>query len=69
MVATLKFNERNKKALKTIEFLKLLNIFDIEIITEKKLTGFEESENDKREGRINKYSSVDELFKGVLGNV
>jgi hypothetical protein len=59
---TLDYDENNRIAKKTIDFVLSLGVFK----TGKKYTGIEEAEDDIREGRVYKAKNVDDLFEQIL---
>lgn len=58
----LKYNERNSLAKKTIDYILSLGVFEME----EKSPALDESLQEAKDGKINKYDSVDEFFRLFL---
>lgn len=56
---TLKYNPRNELAVKTLKFILSLGVF-------KKVSEVDQSIREVKQGKINSYKDVDELFEKVL---
>lgn len=57
---TLKFDEKNPIAQKTIEYIISLGVF-------KKVSGLEKALEDVKNGKVKKYKDSEDLFNKVLG--
>lgn len=55
----LKYNERNSLAKKTIDYILSLGVFEME----EKSPNLDESLQEAKDGKINKYDSVDDFFR------
>ena len=58
---TLKYNDKNPKAQKALEFMLSLGVFE----TSESRPALDKSLKEAREGKVHKYDSVDELFKKI----
>lgn len=58
---TLKYDPKNKQAQNLIELIKTISCVKIQ------KSGMEEAMEDIKAGRINSYSSVDDMFISILG--
>ncbi len=56
---TLKYNAKNTKAKKAIEFMLSLGVFT----TDENIPALDRSLKEAREGKVKKYNSVDDFFK------
>lgn len=56
---TLKYNAKNTKAKKAIEFMLSLGVFK----TDENIPALDRSLKEAREGKVKKYNSVDDFFK------
>ena len=57
---TLKFDARNPKAKKTIDYVLSLGVL-------KKVSGLDQALEDEKKGKVKKYKNSEDLFKKVLG--
>ena len=58
---TLKYNSKNPKAQKALEFMLSLGVFE----TATTIPSLDKSLKEAKEGKVNKYNSVDDFFKKV----
>ena len=58
---TLKYNPKNHKAQKAIEFMLSLGVFE----TSTTIPALDKSLKEAREGKVKKYNSVEDFFKKV----
>jgi len=60
-IVTLKYNARNTKAQKALDFMLSLGLFE----TTDKITALDKSLKEAKEGKLNKYNSVDDFFNKI----
>lgn len=58
---TLKYNDKNPKAQKAIEFMLSLGLFE----ATESIPALDKSLKEAKEGKVNKYKSVEDLFKKI----
>lgn len=58
---TLKYNAKNPKAQKALELMLSLGIFE----TSESIPALDKSLKEAKEGKVNKYDSVDDFFKKI----
>jgi hypothetical protein len=58
---TLKYNARNAKAQKALEFILSLGLFE----TADKVPALDKLLQEAKEGKVNEYDSVDDFFKKI----
>ncbi len=58
---TLKYNPRNTKAKKALDFMLSLGVFE----TADSIPALDKSLKEAKEGKVNKYNSVDDFFNKI----
>jgi hypothetical protein len=58
---TLKYNPRNTKAQKALDFILSLGVFE----TTDTIPALDKSLNEAKDGKLNKYNSVDDFFNKI----
>ncbi len=58
---TLKYNQRNQKAKKALEFILSLGLFE----TSDTIPALDKSLKEAKDGKVNKYNNVDDFFKKI----
>jgi hypothetical protein len=58
---TLKYNAKNIKAQKALEFMLSLGVFE----TSESIPALDKSLKEARQGKVKKYNSVDDFFKEI----